>query len=215
MNDDWRLQVSLRESGRAAALRERLDAHTLERELEGSFEDRVIVSVDGAEVFCYAGSREQAGAAEELIRGVAAEHGWEIDTELTRWHPDAEAWESPDAPLPETADQAVAEHAQRIERERAEAGRQGFPTFEVRVQLRSERESQQFAERLREEGLPVLRRGHYLVVGAADEDSAADLAQRLEHEAPEGSSVLAEGTMPAVLRGAPLNPFAIFGGLGA
>lgn len=215
MNDDWRLRVRLNEPSHAAALTERLNALRLEHELETSFADRVIVSTDGSEVFCYAGSRAQAEAAERLIRGLAAEHGWQLETELAHWHPEAEAWEDPDLPLPDSPQQVAAEHAERISRERVEAREQGYADFEVRVECRSVSDCSAFAERLRDEGLAVVRRGRYLVIGAADEDAAAQLAARARREAPEGSSVVAEGTRPAVLKGSPLNPFAVFGGLGA
>jgi hypothetical protein len=214
MNDDWRLRVDVREEGLAHALSERLDAFELEHELEGSFHDRVIVSTDGPELFCYAGSREQAEAAERLIRELAAERGWVVDCRLSRWHPEAEAWEDPDVPLPASDEQRLAEHAERIEREREEARSQGYPSFEVRVECRSERDCEGFAERLRGEGYPLVRRGRFLVIGAADEDSANELAARCHREAPEGSEVVAEGTIPAVFSGSPMSPFAIFGGLG-
>jgi hypothetical protein len=214
MNDDWRLRVRLSEPSHAAALTERLDAARVEHELETAFADRVIVSIDDSEVFCYAGSRAQAQAAERLIRGLAAQHGWQITTELMRWHPEAEAWEDPELPLPDTPRELEAEHAERISRERVEAREQGYADFEVRVECRSERECTAFSERLRDEGLAVVRRGRYLVVGAADEDAADALAARIGREAPEGSSVVAEGTLPAVLKGSPMNPFAVFGGLG-
>ena len=59
-----------------------------------------------------------------------------------------------------------------------------------------------------------MRRWKYLVVGAADEDSAKALAARLEAEAPAGSKVTAEGSGKVAWAERPANPFAIFGGLG-
>jgi hypothetical protein len=214
MNDDWRLRIDIHEDGLAHALSERLDASELEHELETTFSDRVIVSVDGPEVFCYAGSREQAEAAERAIRAVAAEHGWELTAELTHWHPVSETWESPDAPLPASQAERAAERAELIRRERDESRAQGFPDFEVRVECASEADAEAFAGRLRGEGVAVVRRSRYLVLGAADEDAARALADRIRQEAPAGSAVVAEGTLPAVMAGTPLNPFAVFGGLG-
>jgi hypothetical protein len=214
MNDDWRLRIDLREEGIAHALSERLAASELEHELETSFAERVIVSNDGPELFLYTGSREQAQAAESLVRSVAAQREWDVTFELARWHPEAEAWADPDVPLPATESEREAEHAALISRERAESAELGHPAFEVRVECRSERDCAEFAQRLESEGVPVVRRGRYLVVGAADEDAAQALAERFHQEAPEGSSVLAEGTIPGVYAGSPLNPFAVFGGLG-
>lgn len=214
MNDDWRLTAELHEDGIARALTERLDAFDLEHELMGNFRDTVIVSADGPRVFLYTGSRGQAEAAAAAIRRLAEDRGWGVECTLARWHPQAEEWEDPDAPLPGSEADRDAEHEAMIEREREESRAQGYPSFEVRVECRSERDCAEFAGRLEAEGLPVVRRSRYLVIGAADEDSAQALAARCHREAPEGSAVVAEGTVPAVLAGAPMNPFAVFGGLG-
>lgn len=214
VSDDWRLRVCLHETGLVRALAERLDAHELEHELQTSFADRIIVSGDGPELFCYAGSREQLDAARALIESIARERDWRVDFALHRWHPEEQAWEDPSVALPENEPQRDAEHAARIAREREESRHQGFPDFEVRVECRSEGDCEAFAARLRAEGMQVVRRSRYLLVGANDEDSANQLAARLRQEAPDGATVIAQGTLPAVYSGSPLNPFALFGGLG-
>ena len=48
------------------------------------------------------------------------------------------------------------------------------------------------AEKLRDEGLPVIRRWKFLVVGAANEDEAAALAERIRREAPPDATVRAQ-----------------------
>lgn len=70
------------------------------------------------------------------------------------------------------------------------------------------------ADRLQAEDLRVVRRWKYIVIGAADEDEAKELAQRLELQAPSGSEVSAEASGPVAWAERPSNPFAIFGGLG-
>ena len=60
MNDDWRLRTDLRDPEQARELTELLRSHEVESDLEQAFHDRVVVSFDGPEVFCYAGTREQA-----------------------------------------------------------------------------------------------------------------------------------------------------------
>ncbi len=60
MSDDWRLRVLLDQEGHARELAERLGAFDAQHDLKSSFSDRVIVSRDGREVFCYADTREQA-----------------------------------------------------------------------------------------------------------------------------------------------------------
>jgi hypothetical protein len=213
MSDDWRLRVVLHEGGHVHKFAERLDASDLEHELEASFHDRLVVSQDGGELFCYAGARDQAEAAEKLVRSVAAEHGWRVDCELRHWHETAEQWEEPDVPLPQDDAQRAAEHAALIQSEREELEKQGQPEFEVRVQFDSHRDAAAFAERLGQEGLPAARRWKYLVVGAADQDSADALAARLRDEAPPGTTVTAEGSGKAAYDERPPNPFWFLGGL--
>ncbi len=73
MNDDWRLHIDLHDEGFAHRLGERLQAEELEHDLERSFADKVVVSVDGHDVFCYAGTRAQAEAAQRLIEKLIAD----------------------------------------------------------------------------------------------------------------------------------------------
>lgn len=214
MSDDWRLRIDLHEDGPAHTLTERLNAAGLEHRLEEAFHDRVIVSRDGAEVFCYAGTRGQAERAEELIRSLAAEHDWQVETELRRWHPTAEDWQDPDTPLPEDDRDRAAERAELMSRERTEAETRGYPEFEVRVQCPSRRDASRFADALREQGLASVHRARYLLVGASDEDSANRLAEQLRQQAPAGSTITTQGTGRAVLDEQPANPFAVLGGMG-
>jgi hypothetical protein len=214
MNDEWRLQIDVKGESNAGSLTEKLDAAELEHELSEAFHDRLIVSGDGPRVFVYAGTREQAEQARDLIAKLAATHGWTIDTALTHWHPEAEEWEDPDLPLPAGDAAKVAEHEELIAAERKEFEASGEPEFEIRIDLPSHRDAVRFAELLRAEGLPAVRRWKYLVVGAADEDSAKELATRLEGEAPSGSKVIVEGSGQVAYAERPANPFAVFGGLG-
>jgi hypothetical protein len=214
MNDEWRLQIDVQGEREAGSLTQRLDAAELEHELSDAFHDRLIVSGDGPRVFVYAGTREQAERARDLIAKLAATHSWELSSKLTHWHPEAEEWEDPDLPLPDSDAARVAEHEELIAAERKQLAETGEPEFEVRVDLPSHGEAGRFAEMLRAEGLPAVRRWKYLVVGATDEDSAKALATRLEGEAPAGSKVTVEGSGQVAYAERPANPFAVFGGLG-
>lgn len=84
----------------------------------------------------------------------------------------------------------------------------------MRVECRSHREAVEFSERLRTDGVPNVRRSHYLLIGATDEDSSKALATRVSALAPAGSRVTVEATQEAARAGMPPNPFVIFGGLG-
>lgn len=67
MNDDWRLQVELHDESLFDPVVERLEARELADDLSEAFHDRVIVSRNGAELFLYAGTRDQAERARVLL----------------------------------------------------------------------------------------------------------------------------------------------------
>jgi hypothetical protein len=212
MNDDWRLEIRIGDAARAEELVELLGEPELEHDLSGSFHDRVIVSRDDDVVFLYAGSREQIEGARTLLDTIAEQKSWGMKPNLKRWHAAAEDWEDPDG-APVDAD-AAAEHERLMAAERKQAEAAGTPEFEVRVDLPSRHQAVKFADRLREEGLPVVHRWKFVLVGAASEDDAKALAEGLRSEAPEGSEVKVEGTWSAANSEAPSNPFAVLGGLG-
>jgi hypothetical protein len=215
MSDDWRLQVGLFDDGAARELSERLAAERLGESVETAFGDQLIVSVDGTDVFCYAGERGQAELAADAIRTIAAERGWDVELRLQRWHPTAEEWEDPDVPLPTTDAERAAEHARRVAKEREDSAERGYAEYEVKIHCSSHRETVKLAERLHEEGLPIVRRWRYLLVGANDEDAANALAERLRAEAPADSTVVAEVSQRAAWDDDPARgSFAVFGGLG-
>ncbi|HTX31024.1 MAG TPA: hypothetical protein VMD09_06545 [Solirubrobacteraceae bacterium] len=208
MHDDWRLTNTFHEESNAHRMSERLEAKELEHDLETSFSERVIVSRDGAKVFCYAGSGPQAKKAEKLIRSLADEHDWHVESKLERWHPEEERWEDS-----ETSLSRGAEHARRIESEREESRQEGYPEWEVKVQCRSHHDARQLSDQLAEEEIPCLRRWHYLLIGATDEDSAKELAKRIGAEAPLGATETVEISGRAMLDmvdRSGLNPFVAF-----
>jgi hypothetical protein len=213
MNHDWRLQIDFVEEGPADALHDRLDARELEHDLSTAFHDRVIVSRNGTTIFLYAGDREQAEKARALVERWAADNEEELDVGFTRWHPVALEWRPADEPLPEDAEGQAAEHRAKIAKERQETEEQGYPQYEVRIDLPSHKEAEEFADRLRVEGLPTVHRWKYVLVGAGDEDSANALAERIRGEAPSDSQVSVEATWKEMADDLPPNPFAFLGGL--
>ena len=212
MNDDWRVQVTCPTSAAAADLGGALRGGEFQHDMQASAGERVVVSVDDRDLFLYAGARAQAERAIEAVKSLAAGSG--VRTELRRWHPAAEEWIDADLPLPESEAALAAEHAETIERERAESAQLHYDEYEVRVSTHSHRETLELAEQLRGEGIPCLRRWRYLLIGATDEDAAKRLADRVRALAPAGSEVVVEGTVAAVEAETGGNPFAVFGGLG-
>jgi hypothetical protein len=199
MNDDWRVQITSPSTATAA---------------NAAAGDRVVASVDAHEIFLYAATREQAEQAADAVKALAAPSGVSLQSELRRWHPVAEEWVDADAPLPTTDSAIAAEHAELIASEDQESAALHEAEWEVRVESGSHRDIVELAKRLRDEGIPSVRRWHFLLVGAADEDAAAKLAERIRTEIPEGSTVSVEGSYDAAQAELPPNPFAVFGGLG-
>jgi hypothetical protein len=217
MPEDWRLHVRLEAESRADELMARLNARNLVHDLRESFHERVIVSRDGAMVFCYANSRQQLEAAARAIETISSEHRWRLDTAVERWHPSAERWEPPDEQLGGVAENER-EHEELIESERAESRDQGFPMFEVRVTCDSRQAAERLARQLASEGIPTVHRWQFVLLGAADEDSANSLAARVRAEALAGTTVTVEGSIQEITQdtpyATPFSPFAVFGGLG-
>lgn len=214
MNDDWRVQVTCPTTATAANLSELLRDGDFEHRMEDAAGDRVIVSLDGNELFLYAGTRAQAEKATEALTQLAAPSGVKVETALRRWHPVAEEWVDADQPLPETAAATAAEHEETIEREREESAEMHASEYEVRVHTHSHRDTVALSETLKAQGIPSVRRWRFLLVGAADEDAAKALGDRISALAPEGSTIEVEASYATISAETPPNPFAVFGGLG-
>jgi hypothetical protein len=206
-NDDWRLQIDFVAESAADALQDQLDAEELEHDLSEAFQDRVIVSRNETTIFLYAGDKNQAESARALVEKLTREDEEEITIDFRRWHPLSEIWEPADKPMPDEPAEERAERQVAIEREMKETEERGYPLFEVRVDLPSRGEAMQFAEQLRAEGLPVVRRWKFLLVGVIDEDHARELADRIRAEAPPGSQTVAQGTWQSAY-GKVFGPFA-------
>jgi hypothetical protein len=212
MNDDWRLQVDFREDGIADALQDRLDAQDLEHDLSEAFHDRVIVSRNETTIFLYAGDREQAEKARDLVVRLTAEDDEEVTIDFRRWHPLSLEWRPADEPLPDDAAARLVEHQERIAKERQETEEQGYPRYEVQVKMSSWGEADAFQDRLRDEGLPAVQRWRVVLIGTADEDAANELAERVRGEVPAGAIVTVAGTLHEAEDDVP-KPFAFLGGL--
>jgi hypothetical protein len=214
MDDDFRLQIDLDDKGFAGELADHLRASEIEGELAADLNEEMIVSHEGATTFVYAGTREPLDWVRGVIEKFVAEKGWQAKLELRRWHPEAEQWEDPGEPLPVSEAEKEAEHAERMKLEDEEtAERGGRAEFEVRVEFPSHGEAHDFAEKLKAEGLEPVRRWRYLVVGAADEDAAEQLASRIREEAPADGKVSVEYSLNQLWRERPVNPFFFLGGL--
>lgn len=215
MDDDWRLQIDLDDKGAVGEIADHLRSSELEHDLATELDKRVILSHEGETIYLYAGDRDQLEQARPVIEAFVDKKGWKANLDLRHWHKEAEEWESPDAAEPTTAAEKDAEHEQLIQKEDEEtAERGGLAAYEVRAEFPSHKEAREFAKKLKDEGFEPVRRWHYLVVGAADEDAAKELADRIRAEAPADAKVKAEYSLAYVYGERPPNPFFWLGGLG-
>jgi hypothetical protein len=207
--------VDFDDEGDGTQLVEWLAAFRLEAEERDRLGDRVVVSRDGPRVFLYADAEEVARESEAVVRRELESREAPCRLALERWHPVEQAWKDADVPLPRTEDELEAERARQQEREAAESRESGHAEWEVRIELQTHEETEALADRLEAEGIPVVRRATFLLVGAANHDDALALAERLRGELPEGARVEVEPGGGMVWEVAPQNPFAVFGGFGA
>ena len=152
---------------------------------------RIAVSRDEDVIFLYA---DDEAPAREVALMVQAQLGHPAagTVVLTRWHPVEQIWEDADVPLPTTPEEIEAERDRQQDREAAESAASGHAEWEVRVELPDHDATVEFADQLEAEGFEVTRRFTFLLIGAANEDEANELAERLESEAPEGATIEVE-----------------------
>ncbi len=221
MHDEFRVMVvashprELRDVEEEHPLVEALRGLT-DEELAGVASSHLAVTHENGHVFLYADTLEGAEHARAAVELAMAKHNINGEITISRWHPIEERWEDPSIALPTTDDERAHERTRLDEQETAESDSWGHPEWEVRITLPTHHDARDFAARLESEGIPVIQRWRHVMVGANNEDEAAQLADRLRGEAPEGSEVVAQGSGAAVWEVAPglQRRLAVFGGLG-
>jgi hypothetical protein len=214
--DDFRIAVEFEDEGSILHFGRSLREREFEKELREQLGDAVIVTRDGPQVFLYASTPEQARAAEKAAREVLDQQ--RIDAKVSpvfRWHPIEDRWEDASVPLPRTAEEIAVEQEREEQDEAQESRERGYAEWQVRVDLPTHRDAVDLAERLEGEGIgPIVRRWKYLLIGAATDEDAGALADRIRSEVPEGASVKAEPSSALGWELTGQNPFATFGGFG-
>jgi len=211
--EDWRVAVKLQEEGLAERVAGYLHEQEVEEDVRKRLGERVAVSAGDATVFLYADTESAAREADRVVHRILADRGLEAETALDRWHPVEQRWEPAGEPLPRTEGERERERERLEEEEAAESQASGLAAWEVRVELPSHAAERELTERLEAEGLPVVSRWKYLIVGAESRDEADELAQRLQREAPSGSVLHVEPGGGLAWQALGNNPFAVFGGL--
>jgi hypothetical protein len=159
--DEFRVEVDIHESVHGR-LSERLRSLDLDDEARERLGGRVIVTRDGPTMFLYTTSAAAAQEAERVVRELLAADGLTGETSVTRWDEDQDAWLAADTG-------AVVESNREV----------GMDDYFVRIEPKRSDAVEELGERLRAEGLPVERRGRYLLIGSHDDEEVEALAQRV------------------------------------
>ena len=194
-SDDWRVTLSVTSApaGQAEQSAEQPPGlGQVEEEIRRQVGRGIAVGAGDAQIYLYADTQTAAGDAERIARDVLAGHGMTAETAVHRWHPIEERWETSDVPLPQTKAEREAEHQRLVDDEAADAQATGLDQWDVRADLGSHRQAVALARKLEGEGRAVVRRWKFLIVGAADEDEARELAGQIRQEAPPGATVTVE-----------------------
>jgi hypothetical protein len=215
MADDFRLVVEFEDDRHGLNFGRALSERRFEKAVEDQLPESVLVTRDGPRVFLYTATEAQAKSAARAVHEVLSEQGLEAElSPIMRWHPVEERWEEVSVPMPQTPEQVEAERERLAKREAERARALGYAEWEVRIDLPTHQDAVALAERLESEGIdPVTRRWRYLLIGAANEEEAKALAERLGSEVPQGASVTAEPSATIEWELAS-NPYSLFGGFG-
>jgi hypothetical protein len=190
--DDWRVTISLADQAQAGQARRALSGHEVEDDVLRQLGRTIVVGAGDSQIFLYAGTEIAATEAERVARDVLAHHDIQPEFALHRWHPIEEQWESPDVVMPQTEAERQAEHQRLVDSETAESLAAGTGRWQARVEFPSHREAVALARKLEGEGLPVVRRWKFLIVGADNEDDVRKLAGQIRQEAPPDAVVRVE-----------------------
>lgn len=207
MSDEWRVEVELDDDERGYGFGERLRSLDLDDAARERLGKQVIVTRDGSHLFLYTASEHQAREAERVVGELLSADRLTGAVSVTRWHEIEEAWKDASIPLPETEAERAAEAAANEAAEIQQAVQTGEYDWEVRIDTQSLAQARHLAHRLRDEGLPVHRGFHHVLVGVLTEEQGAELAERVRGEAPEGAPV----TVVANLRSLPVPAFVLLG----
>jgi hypothetical protein len=160
--DEWRVEVELDDERHGFPLSERLRAHDLDDEARERLGGRVIVTRDGSRLYLYTTSAGSAREAERVVRELIAADNLTAATSVTRWDEERDAW-------------VAADTGEVVEDNRDPDEADYF----VRIEPQEAKDVGPLEERLQGEGLPVERRGRYLLIGSHDDEEVEALAQRV------------------------------------
>lgn len=175
IEDEWRVEIDLRDEEHGYSFGERLRAHDLDDEARERLGRRVIVTRDGSKLFLYATDEESAREAERVASELLAADRLTARVTVTRWDPEREEW----VPAGEPGDTGHTERPHPYE-------------WEVHLNLPSREAAAEVERRLKEEGLPVHRLWRRVTIDARTAGDAEELAERLRETLPDDVDIWAE-----------------------
>jgi hypothetical protein len=195
-NEDWRVEISLDDEQQGYQLGERLRSQDLDDEARERLGKRVYVSRNGPQLFLYAGSEEQARAAEGIVRELVAAEGVSAEFRgVTRWHPVEQEWKDASIPLPRTDEEVSEEYARREAAERSEATEQGSYDWIVKINVPNGDEAKRIVEALEAAGHPVDRIWRWVTVHVLTEEAGNDVVSSLAEALPEDAEIWLEANL--------------------
>jgi len=165
-DEEWRVEVDLDDERHGYPLSERLRSHDLDDDARERLGGRVIVTRDGPRLYLYTASEEGAREAEGVIRRLLEEDNLTADVAVTRWDSAADAWVSGSEPTGAASPRARAEDHDWF----------------VLAEPPEGHDAAALAEQLEADGHAVERRWRYLLIGAASEQDANAVAERVRAE---------------------------------
>lgn len=180
-DEDWRVEVELKDQEHGYSLGERLRALDLDDDARERLGRRVIVTRDGSKLFLYTTTEAEANEAARVVQELARDDGLTAWVRTTRWHPVEEAWEDASVPLPRDD----AERERELEKREAQAEATGDYDWFVHVRAPDRTAADELERRLRNRDLSVERRWRFLTIGAASDEQADEIAATILDELPE------------------------------
>lgn len=195
-NEDWRVEINLDDEQHGYDIVEMLSSQDLDEDARRRLGKRVYVSRNGQKLFLYAGSEEQARAAEAIVRELATADDLTADfLGVTRWHPVEQEWKDASIPLPRTDDEVREERKRREAAERRELEQDESYDWLVKINLPSADGGERIAETLEAAGHPVHRIWRWVTVEVLTEEIGNELISSLQDELPEDAEIWLEGNL--------------------
>lgn len=184
-DEDWLLVVELDDEAHAYSLGERLRALDLGHDARRRLGRRAVVSRTPNSLFVYTHTRAGAEEAERIVRELLAADRLTADLRIVRWHPDAEAWEAADVPLPQTEAEQEAEREELEDRKRVEVAGGGWYDWAVHVTAPERAAAGELEQEMRVRRYRVERHWRFLTIFALSEDNATAIASLVLELVPD------------------------------